>query len=156
MKNDGFTLIELMIVVSIIGILAAIAIPAYTGYITSAKLVEPLTLTQQLKPRLLEFYKVKGRFPKNNREAGIPEPKYLIGNYVKSITVENGAMHVKLGNKIGPVLDGKIITIRPLVVVGSPQSPVSWTCGKATAPEGMKAVGKNKTDLETGLPILCS
>jgi type IV pilus assembly protein PilA len=156
MKNGGFTLIELMIVVTIIGILAAIGIPAYSGYITSARLVEPVALTQQLKPRLLEFYNVKGRFPKTNKEAGIPEPKYLIGNYVKSITVESGAMHVVLGNKIGPNMQGKIFTVRPMVVTGSPQSPISWTCGYAEPPEGMEAVGQNKTNLDSiGMPALC-
>ena len=154
--SKGFTLIELMIVVSIISILAGIAIPAYNGYISSSQLVEAHTLAQQIKPQINEFYKVKGRFPANNKEAGVPEAHFLIGNYVKQIQVENGAIHVTLGNKISYNMQGKVLTIQPLVVIDSPESPIAWNCGFAEPPEGMQTVGKNRTseDLRK-LPIMC-
>jgi type IV pilus assembly protein PilA len=144
-KNKGFTLIELMIVVAIIGILANIAIPAYSGYIRQAKLTEVHTLMQQLKPNINNFYIKNGRFPKDNTEAMLPSPKYLIGHYVRSIVIENGAMHAKLSAKLGPSYTGKIVSERPLVVIGSPESPISWTFACDEIPEGMKAVGVNRT-----------
>ncbi len=144
-KINGFTLIELMIVVAIIGILAGIAIPSYSGYMAQAKLSEVHSLTARLKPSIEEFYVKNGKFPKNNREAKLPKANYLIGHYITSIAIENGAMHVTLGNKIGPSLTDKIVSVQPLVVIGSPESPIAWSFACENAPNGMKRVGKNKT-----------
>lgn len=149
MKNSrGFTLIELMIVVAIIGILAAIALPSYQSYTIRAQVTEAITLASELKGDIKEYYKYHGRFPANNRAAGIPEPQHLIGNYVKTIHVVDGAIHVTLGNKVNENVKGKKLTIRPLVVKGSPTSPISWNCGDSEPPEGMNAVGKNQTDID--------
>jgi len=145
MKNKGFTLIELMIVVAIIGILSNIAIPAYNGYIQTAKMTEVHALMQRLKPNIDAFYTKNGRFPKNNKEASLPKAKYLIGHYVRSIEIVNGAMHATLSAKLGSFYKGKIVSSQPLVVIGSPQSPISWTFACGEIPEGMKAVGENRT-----------
>lgn len=154
--KNGFTLIELMIVVAIIGILAAIALPAYQDYTIRAQMVEGITMTNALKPKIAEFYNYKGRFPKNNAEAGLPESQYLIGNYVKSMSVVDGAIHVELGNKINSRLTGKILTIRPQYVKQSHITPLAWLCGGSPIVDGMTVSGENRTNIQNSfLPAAC-
>jgi len=154
--KNGFTLIELMIVVAIIGILAAIALPAYQDYTIRAQMVEGITMTNALKPKIAEFYNYKGRFPKNNAEAGLPESKYLIGNYVKGMTVVDGAIHVELGNKINRRLTGKILTIRPQFVQQSHITPLAWLCGGSPVVDAMSVTGENRTNVDNSyLPAAC-
>ena len=100
MQNRGFTLIELMIVVSIIGILAAVAIPSFQTYITRTQVVEALTIAGELQTSVKDYYEFKGGFPETNEQAGIPMPSQLIGNYVSSIELSDGAFHITLGNKV--------------------------------------------------------
>jgi len=148
MKNKGFTLIELMIVVSIIGILAAIALPSYQDYTIRAQTAEAMILATEIKSEITGYYKARGSFPVSNKAAGLPEPEYLIGNYVAGIEINNGAVHITLGNRINAQAAGKIISFRPLTVIDSPSSPISWACGYASAPKGMEAVGENHTNIE--------
>ena len=152
----GFTLIELMIVVAIIGILASISLPAYQSYTLRAQVSESLVIVGELKSSVVEYYKVKGVFPLDNQTAQIPESHLLQGNYIKSIALEHGAFHVELGNKINQNASEKIVTIRPIIVKGSPASPFSWVCGYSEIPEAMQAVGENKTSVDkTFLPAHC-
>jgi type IV pilus assembly protein PilA len=156
MNERGFTLIELMVVVSIMGILAAVAIPSYQTYITRAQVTEALVIADELKTSVKDYYKYKGEFPETNSQAGIPDSKFLIGNYVTSIELANGAFHITLGNKVNKNLDGKVLTLRPVVVSGSPASPYSWLCGNSQAVKGMTGVGDNRTDIkEAFLPAAC-
>lgn len=157
MKQRGFTLIELMVVVAIIGILASIAMPNYQSYIGRAQAAESIVIVNEFKSVITDYYKQTGRFPSDNASAGIPAPHYLLGNYVQGITLDNGALHVQLGNKVHKALENKYVTIRPIVVTGSPASPISWICGYASIPKGMEPVGEDKTDLAREyLPIGCS
>lgn len=155
-RRNGFTLIELMVVVSIIGILASVAIPSYQTYTARAQVSEALVIADELKVQIKEFYKYKGAFPSSNVEAGIPAAKYLIGNYVTSIELKSGALHMTMGNKIHKDLQGKVLTLRPAVVIGSPSSPFSWVCGRASVVTGMLAVGDNLTTVDdVYLPMAC-
>ncbi|WP_431687380.1 pilin [Hahella sp. NBU794] len=154
--QNGFTLIELMIVVAIIGILASVALPTYQVYVTRAQVTEAVTIVGELRDQVKEYYKYKGDFPTDNAAAGMPAPNKLLGNFVKNITLENGAFHVQLGNKVNKSLQDKYLTIRPAIVTGSPASPMTWLCGHSPAVEGMEAVGVNKTDIDPAyLPSNC-
>ena len=87
MKQKGFTLIELMIVVAIIGILAAIAIPQYQNYVAGAQVAEAFSLASGAKVAVTEYLNTNGTFPADNSEAGLPDPDDINGKYIKSVTI---------------------------------------------------------------------
>lgn len=154
--NSGFTLIEMMVVVSIIAIIALMAMPKPDPTITRRQVTESVELIDDYKKLVEFFYKTTQTFLKDNQEANMPAPDKLLGNYVERIELEMGAFHLYFGNKAHPELKNKILSIQPLVVTDSPESPISWNCGKAKAPPGMQAVGENRTDIDIkNLPLNC-
>ena len=156
MKTKGFTLIELMVVVSMIGILAAIALPQYSKYLQRAELVDPLAMAAAIREDVTVYYLENRRFPASNEQAGVPASKFLIGNRVTGITVDNGAIHISLGNKASQPLQNTVLTFRPAVVTGSPTSPIAWLCGFDEPVTGMQAIGENKTTVPKEiLPSAC-
>ena len=124
-KQQGFTLIELMIVVAIIGILAAIAIPAYQDYTIRAQVSEGLNLTGACKAAVTEFYQDTGGFPGDNSEAGLAQPTQIQGKYTVSVTVEAGGLCVaEYGNEANSNILNAELTMEPLDNAGS----ISWEC----------------------------
>lgn len=144
MKNErGFTLIELMFVVAIIGILAAIAIPQFSSYRRKAFDAEGYILGAEIRKDIMEFYSHTGRFPDNNKEAGIAEPGNIRGKYVESITVHEGAMDVKFYDSTGTKYE--ILTARPAIMEEDQTSSIVWLWGDDKVPAGIKPVGENRT-----------
>jgi len=146
----GFSLIEIMVVIAIMAILATLAIPSQTGRITQQRIVETLELIEPYKSNIEAYYKSNGgNFPDDNDQAGMPEPNKIIGNYLEKLEIRAGVMHLYLGQKLPSQLHHKIISVRPVFVKDSPNSPVSWICGLNDIPSGMTGAGINLTDLDS-------
>ncbi len=128
-KQQGFTLIELMIVVAIIGILAAIAIPAYQDYTIRAQVSEGLNLAGGAKAAVTEYTQDRGAFPGDNTTAGISAAAQIKGKYVSSVQVgTNGVVTVTYGAGAHSLINGDSIQLAPTTNAGS----VEWACTSAS------------------------
>ncbi len=122
-KENGFTLIELMVVMMIIGILAAITVPNLTTSRNKSWLCEGLGLANPARQDIVEYYNHTGVFPKNNAEAGLPEPETIKGHSVQSITVTNGTIEIKFNSRNSTF---KAIILTPVIHENNPTGPFIW------------------------------
>lgn len=121
----GFTLIELMIVVAIIAILAAIAIPAYEIYLIRAQVSEGMVLSAGPETAIWGYYVDKGVYPPNNASAGLPaSPASISGKYVKSVTVTGGVISATFGPGASSKIANSAFVLSAITKGGS----IGWTC----------------------------
>jgi type IV pilus assembly protein PilA len=132
--QKGFTLIELMIVVAIIGILAAIAIPAYQDYTIRSQVTEGLNLAAPAKASVAEVYANRGAFPKDNTEAGIGSSASIVGKYVTAVSVGSGVITITYGNQANSKIIGDTLVLTP---GPSGNGDVAWICGDHDTPTGI-------------------
>jgi type IV pilus assembly protein PilA len=155
-RNGGFTLIEVMVALGVVLILMLMATPSYLDKSIRSQINEALPLADIAKTPIATAWAATKSFPADNASAGLPTADKIVNNFISSIAVENGAIHITFGNNAMHLLKGKILTLRPAVVEDTPAVPVTWVCGLAATPGNMAVKGNNKTDIPAGyLPFKC-
>ncbi|HFC5898570.1 TPA: pilin, partial [Neisseria meningitidis] len=159
--QKGFTLIELMIVIAIVGILAAVALPAYQDYTARAQVSEAILLAEGQKSAVTEYYLNHGEWPANNSSAGVASSATDIkGKYVQSVTVANGVITAQMASSnVNNEIKGKKLSLWAKRQAGS----VKWFCGQpvqrastaATADAITAANGTDKKIDTKHLPSTC-
>ncbi|HFB5059476.1 TPA: pilin [Neisseria gonorrhoeae] len=126
--QKGFTLIELMIVIAIVGILAAVALPAYQDYTARAQVSEAILLAEGQKSAVTEYYLNHGIWPENNASAGVASPPTDIkGKYVKEVEVKNGVVTATMkSDGVNKEIKDKKLSLWAKREAGS----VKWFCGQ--------------------------
>ena len=161
--QKGFTLIELMIVIAIIGILAAIAIPAYQNYTIRAQVTEGLSLASGLKTDIEQYYSDSGNWPTSLPSMSSQGVSAVTGKYVKSVTVSKGTIEVHYGPNASSYIQNDVLAIEPVL---DANHDIIWVCGNATVPAGTvntdgsnvgstAAGGGTTTVSDTYLPASC-
>jgi type IV pilus assembly protein PilA len=152
----GFTWIELVMVVAVIAILGAMAIPGMQETALKKQVKEGMALADVAKAGVQAAYSLGGALPADNAAAGLPPSDKIVGNMVRDVRVEGGAITLTYGNNASKLLLDKHLTLRPALVPGEARVPIAWVCHDTAVPTGMQIAGNDLTDLPANqLPVEC-
>ncbi|HFB3037778.1 TPA: pilin [Neisseria gonorrhoeae] len=153
--QKGFTLIELMIVIAIVGILAAVALPAYQDYTARAQVSEAILLAEGQKSAVTEYYLNHGEWPENNTSAGVASSDKIKGKYVQKVEVAKGVVTAEMASSnVNKEIKGKKLSLWAKRQDGS----VKWFCGQPVTRDNKAndTVAADKDKIETKhLPSTC-
>ncbi|HEZ5180425.1 TPA: pilin [Neisseria meningitidis] len=148
--QKGFTLIELMIVIAIVGILAAVALPAYQDYTARAQVSEAILLAEGQKSAVTEYYLNHGEWPGNNSSAGVASSSKIKGKYVKEVEVKNGVVTATMASSnVNNEIKGKKLSLWAKRQDGS----VKWFCGQPVTRDANATNDAVKADTGTAKKI---
>lgn len=152
----GFTLIEVIVVIGIVAILALMAIPSYQDKFIRDQINEALPLVDIAKAPIAVSWTSAQSFPADNASAGLPPADKIVSNFISSVSVQGGAIHITFGNRANALIKGKVLSVRPAVVEDAPIVPVAWVCGYAPGPGKMTIKGENRSNIPMSyLPLKC-
>ena len=152
----GFTMVEMMVILGVIAILVLMALPSYMDKFIRDQINEALPLADLAKAPVAAGWTLAQAFPADNAAAGLPPADRIVNNYISSVAVKDGAIHITFGNRASGTIRGKVLSLRPATVDDAPVVPVTWVCGSAEAPDKMVVKGENKTNIpDTFLPFNC-
>lgn len=121
---QGFTLIELMMTVAIVGMLAATAIPAYFNYMVRTQVSEGLSLTGPAQKGIIEYFTETGAWPSDNSTALLPDANTISGTYVQTVTVADNVIAVKFGNEAHSIIQDQVVQL----IAANVNNIVHWQC----------------------------
>ncbi len=155
-KSSGFTIMEMIVVLALIGILSSLAMPSFQNSIIRKQIEAAMPLAEIAKKPISDAWPILRAFPHDNAAAGLPSADKIVSNLVSSVAIQDGAINITFGNRAHPSIAGKVLTLRPAIVVDAPVVPISWICGKADAPHQMTVKGSDQTTVSDNyLPLEC-
>ncbi len=138
--QKGFTLIELMIVVAIIGILAAVALPAYQDYTARSQLSEPIVLGDGVKNAITEYWTNNGSFGASNTSVGLPLAASISGKYTASVSAANGRITATMkATGVAKGIENSTLAFSAITAAGS----IKWKCSSTLNPKYLPSACRN-------------